>query len=221
MTTRPLNKARILCLSGVLLLPIIFAISSATAQQQPEFLLTWKSDNYAPPAYQGKILPIDESKIEVALELIDGGKIASISGHQINWLINNDELKSGVGLKNISFPANGRRGDQLVEVTIKNYRGVDLEKRLEIPVANPEIVISGGPTTFEALPYFFNVKNLGELLISWSANGQRAAGLVDNPTVLELETSQLPTGSEIVIKANASNSKKPTEVANKTIIFKK
>ncbi len=199
----------------------VLAVTVGSAQQQSEFMMTWKSDNYAPPSYQGKILPVDGSKIDVALELIDGGKIANLSGLQINWLINNDELKSGIGLKNISFTANGRRGDQLVEVTIKNYKGVDLEKRLDIPLTDPELVIIGGPTIFEVFPYFFNVKNINELIISWSANGRPTSGSVESPTALEVDTSSFPTNSEIVIQATASNSKKATEIASKTIIFKK
>ncbi|MEK7640889.1 MAG: hypothetical protein AAB389_02745 [Patescibacteria group bacterium] len=221
MIFKSLNIKSAVRFSALLSAVYLLLTTLATAQQAPELMVTWKSDNYAPSAYQGKILPIDGSKVEVALELIDGSKIANISGKQINWLINNDELKSGIGLKNISFVASGRHGDQVVEITIKNYKGSDLEKRLEIPLASPELIITGGPSIFEATPYFFNVKNIGELLISWSANSQPATGLVDNPAILEINTSDLFAGSEVVIKVTARNSKKATEGASKTIIFRK
>ncbi len=195
--------------------------ASSSAQQAPELMVTWQSNNYAPPAYQGKILPIDGSRIDMALELIDNGKIANLAAKEIRWLINGDELKSGFGLKNISFVADGFQGDQEVEITIVDYNGVNLEKLITIPVVRPEVVITGGPDIFRALPYFFNVRNLSQLQFIWSANGRPATGLVENPDSLELDTAGISAGQDISINASVTNINKRIETAGKTMIFKK
>lgn len=194
---------------------LFFTFSSA--QQAPELIVTWKSNNYTPPGYQGRALPIDGSRIDMALELIDQGRVANLSGKEIRWLINDDELKSGVGLKNISFIANGFRGDQEVEVTIMDYSGANLEKLITIPTVRPEIVITGGPITFKALPYFFNIQNISQLRFNWSANGIRATGAVDNPSVLQLQTPGSSGDYEIGLKVTTQNISRPLEIASKTI----
>lgn len=196
----------------------VFLLSTlATAQTAPELMVTWKSNNYAPANFQGKILPIDGSKIDMALELIDSGKIANLSGSEIHWLVNGEDLKSGVGLKNISFTADGFRGNQTIDITVKNYGGGDLEKIVTIPLARPEVVIGGGGNMFEALLYFFNVTDVDQIRINWSANGQRATGLVKDPTKINLDLSQLPAGSEVSLKVEAQNTLKPLEIASQSI----
>ena len=155
----------------------------------------------------------------MALELINSGKIANLSAKEVRWLINGDELKSGIGLKNISFVTNGFRGDQEVEITIMDYNGVNLEKLVTIPVVRPEAVITGGPGIFKALPYFFNVQNTNQLKFVWSANGVTATGLVNDPTKLSLDTSGLPTGSDIAVGVTVQNISKPTELASQKITF--
>lgn len=199
------------------LVAIVAALTftTASAQQAPEFMVTWKSNNYAPPNFQGKILPIANSQIEMALEIIDGGKLANLSGNEIRWLINDTELKSGVGLKNISFAAEGVKGDQEIEITVKKYKGQDLEKTIEIPLTRPEVVIVGGPDIFEALLYFFNITNLNQAEITWFANGDTVKGFVINPAIID--TSDVPARSEIALKAEASNLGRPLEVGEESI----
>ncbi len=184
-------------------------------------MVTWKANDYAPASFQGKILPIDGSRIDVALEIIDSGKIANLSGNEIRWLINGRDLKSGIGLKNISFIAEGVKGDQVIDITIKNYGGQDLEKTVTIPLASPEVVISGGPNIFEALLYFFNITSPNQVRINWSANGQPAFGTVKDPTKIDLDLSNLPAGTAVNLKVEAQNIATPIEIVSRSINIQK
>lgn len=207
-------KVRICSLFVVLFL--IIGIFSATAQQTPDFMITWRANNYVPSNYEGKILPIPETPVSVALELINNGRVADISKNEIRWLINS-ELKSGVGLKNIEFSADRLRDPQKIRVTVMNFNGSNLEKTIFVPVAEPEIVIKGGPNIFQALPYFFNVDNLKQLSFIWSANGLNAEGQADNPNILNLDISQLPANSAINLQVQIQNSLKPLEISSQNI----
>ncbi|MDO8466990.1 MAG: hypothetical protein Q7S83_02505 [bacterium] len=200
----------------------LLAIPGA-AQIVPEFIVTWRADSYVPPQYLGKALPGNETNIDLALEILDGGRLANLSDKEIRWLINGDALKSGTGLKNISFIAEGVMGDQEVEVTVIGYKGGEpIAKSLIIPMTDPEAAIYSGENTFRALLYFFNIKNLQQALINWSANG--LAPEQSNPAqpdILNLDTSGFPVGEDIEIQLQATNSKDPLETAGASITVTK
>lgn len=198
---------------------VIVMVPSSAAQQAPEMMLTWKANNYAPADYQGKILPADGTKVDMALELIDNGKLANLSGIEVRWFVNKKLSASGLGLKNFSFVADRFRGDQAVEVNLINYKGQNLTKRVIIPVVSPEVVIDDGPDVFKALLYFFNIQNLSQMKITWSANGIETSGAVENPGILNLDTAGLPSGTNINLEVTAQNLLKPIETATKSVTF--
>lgn len=193
----------------------IFAAIVASAQVAPEFMVTWKADSYAPAGYNGKILPSDGTKIDAALEIIDRGKFADLSATEIRWLINDQILKKGKGLKTVSFTAEGTRGSQKIAVTAVNYRGANLSKNIVIPIAEPDVVIDSNVSTFQALPYFFNVANLGQLKFDWVVNGRVAEGDVENPQIISLDTRNLPPTTPIGVELTVTNSLKPIEAVTK------
>ncbi len=211
-------------ISSLLILVSIFYFlvsNSGNAQTLPEFMLTWKAGNYAPSDYQGKTLPTDGTKVDVALELIDGGRLADLSTTKVRWLVNRKLSASGSGLKNFSFTVDRFRGDHAVEVTLVDYKGQNLTKRIVIPVVSPEVAIGGGPNVFRALLYFFNIQNLSQMKITWSANGNEAGGSVENPDILNLDTTGVPSGTEINLELTVQNLLKPIETATKSIRFVK
>lgn len=204
---------------GIFLITIYYLPFTGNAQALPEFMLTWKANNYAPASYQGKVLPANGTKVDVAMELIDNGKLANLSGTEVRWFVNRKLSAFGSGLKNFSFTADRFRGDQVVEVTLVDYKGQGLTKRIVIPVVSPEVAIDGGPNIFRALLYFFNVQNLSQIKITWSASGNEASGLVENPDILNLDTTGVPSETEINLQLTVQNLLKPIETATKSVTF--
>lgn len=196
-----------------------FGFSDVSAQAVPEFMATWKANSYVPPDYLGKVLPTGGTRIDMALELIDNGQLADLSQIEIRWLANNDIVSSGKGLKTFSFAADQFKGDQTVNITIPSYKGNSLAKKVIIPLAKPEAVITGGPSLFSALLYFFNISGLSQVQFTWSANGVETPGIGKTPDILNLNLENLPKGTEISVGVRAQNVFNALEMANKSIRF--
>src|SRR3989338_4500294 len=81
----------------------LLVVGQAKAQTPPEFLVSWRALNYVPADYQGKIFPTKSTRVEAAFDLIDKNKVADLSRNEIAWYLNNNFLRSGVGLKTIAF----------------------------------------------------------------------------------------------------------------------
>jgi len=102
-----------------------------------------------------------------------------------------------------------------------------LDRIIKIPVVGPEVLIdspypdkkiSAGSSIFQAIPFFFNIKNLNSLSIEWSANEQKPAGLSANPWLLNLNIgAQTPTGTEIKLSVLVKNILKELEFASKSV----
>jgi len=217
-----------------LILYSLFMIPPASAQVAPEFMVTWKANNYVPSDYQGRILPIDKTIIEIAFEVIDKNKIADLSKTEIFWHINGRFQNSGPGIKNFNFEANKLIRDQLIEIIIPNYQtmaeGIKLNKTLTIPLAKPDVIINSPypnneiaavQNEFKALPYFFNIVNPPtDLFFNWQANTQKIEGGVENPNLLTLDASNLTSGAEFNVKLFAQNLFEETEFANQLITLR-
>lgn len=197
------------------------------AQQAPDFMLTWKANSFAPAGYHGKTLPTQGTLIEMSLELIDGGRLASLSPHQIRWYVNDKLQRSGLGVKIFTFTAAASPGnDQNVRAVIMNYRGRDLEKTIAIPVVNPEAVIEApypdlliqsGANAFKAVPYFFNIANINQLTFRWSANNKTSEGLQENPEILNLNVEGGRIGDVVNIMVVVKNTLNELEFASQSL----
>ena len=193
----------------------------ANSQTIPELLVTWKSNDYVPADYQGKILPAPGSTVNLALELIDNGKIADLSQNEIRWSVDAKLGGSKLGMKNFSFTVGEfDRDDKNIMITVLNYRGQTLEKLLTIPLADPEIAIQRlNSDNFQAKPYFFNIIALNQLSFRWLANNQSPKGFAENPDILELDLSQAPIGSPINLSVDIFNKSNPLERASGLLNF--
>jgi hypothetical protein len=170
---------------------------------QPRFLITWKTNSFAPTGFNGKTLPTANSIITASLELIDGGKPADLSRQTIYWYLNDNLLENKNGVQRVSFLAPDVAGGTLdLRVQVPNYRGNTLLKTIEIPVARPEAVIEApfpngefhnSPIHLMARPYFFNVGQSEDLTFSWKVNG-------DPP-----QNSEEPGGLNVVLNKDAPN----------------
>lgn len=224
---------------GIILFIILyslFLIPRVSAQMEPEFMVTWKANNYVPSDYQGKILPISGTAVDVNFEIIENGKFADLSKTEIFLYANDNLIKSGKGIKSLNFVADRTAGtSQLVEIIIPNYQpkkgeSIRLEKSINIPLVKPEAVIDSpypnnkiniGLNNFRSLLYFFNIANpLTDISFQWEAAGQEIRGEVANPDLLSLEIQEFLSGQEFNLNLTASNRFEEIEFANQFITLK-
>ena len=213
-----------------LIIALIFLMAgpalTASSQTAPEFLLTWRAGSYGPSHYQGKILPSPNSSINIAFDLISGGKVADLSKNQVQWIINGKLINSGLGLKNLNIGLDKLSNTQLNLIIKTIYKGVKLEKFIIIPIAKPEVVIETiNQNTLRANPYFFNVAEIKQLTFNWVVNGQNPVGAPDLPNILELEgvsftPSNLASNAQIDIGVTVTNIKNQLEKAMGRLFLK-
>ncbi|MEK9186341.1 MAG: hypothetical protein AAB885_02010 [Patescibacteria group bacterium] len=210
--------------TGFYFLVVIFTFSFlffhlVTAQATPEFMVSWKADSYVPSDYRGKILPSPSSSIEMAFELIDGGRIANISNNQVRWYVNGRLYRSGAGLKSITYvPAQFDRQNREAHIEIIGYRGLNLEKRFTVPVAEPSVVIVPiSQNEFRALPYFFNISSFNQLQFDWRANDLAPENIAEHPDLLTL--SNLAPGLPISLSVTVKNLNEILEIAGTSLNF--
>jgi hypothetical protein len=222
--------------SAVSLFFLFLIFGSASASASLEFLISWQSGNYVPQWYLGKSLPIAGSPIKINFELIDNGKPVNLSKNIIRWYVNGDLAKNesdGLGIKSlmVSVPKNSQ-GKMTVRISIIDYDADSvLEKMIVIPVSKPEAVINSpyvgnkivaGLSVFKLTPFFFNVNDLRELTVKWSANGANSKPYEDNSWRLDLSiNNQAAEGFKINLGATVINSSNQLESANSAIMLQK
>ena len=218
-----------LSLSVIFVFAFLF-LHFVDAQTKPEFLVTWQAQNYVPDWYQGKILPISGTPVNISFELIDNGEIADLSKITIRWYVN-DKLvineNNGLGIKNLKINIPDSNGMQTeIRIVVLDYLESMIDKLVYIPVVGPEAVINApyadekiktGSSIFELSPFFFNINNLSNLSVSWLMNGQKPT-TADNPYVFNLNVgSETPSGTKINISASIKNILKEFESASQNL----
>ena len=207
----------------------ILGLNFVDAQSSPQFMVSWQAQSYVPSWYSGKVFPTQGSTVEVSFELIDGGKIVDLSSSKVRWYVNDKLIQNeqnGLGLRYLKTFVQDYSGQETeIRITIVDYRGQALHKIVRIPVVRPEAVIdapypdwkiSNGESFFQAFPFFFNVKNLGDLSFNWTVNNQPASE-TGNPQQLDLKVSSMPSGADINISVAVKNLLKELEFASKSI----
>lgn len=225
---RKVGGGVLISLFAVLLLS---AKPNARAQQNssgnPDFLITWRAQSYAPPSYRGKALPTTGTPVVVSFELVGQGKIVDLSKQPVYWYLDNEYLNGGNGVQtaafNVVFPM---IGSQEIRIEIPDFNGVDLSKRIVIPVANPEAVIeapfpnarfSGTALQLVGQPYFFNIQHLSDLTFTWSVNGDHPQNS-DSPNVLNARLStNAPSDFALNINLTIQNPNDESETAAQSI----
>ena len=198
------------------------------AQSEPEFLISWQAGNYAPPGYLGRRLPTSKTVLETALELVENGRLLNLAQSEIRWFFDGQLQKSGTGMKTAFFviPDFISAGSHSLEVTIVGFRGRNLEKKVGLPIAEPEVIIDApypqkkilaGFNTFRALPYFFNISRPVQLLFNWAVNGRKVTASDVSPDLLRLDTSAGFSGQPISLTLEALSKINQLEAASRAI----
>ncbi len=217
----PKNKILFLFLLSVFC--FLFSVSLTAAQTASQVLITWQAQSFVPAEYSGKILPTPSTNIKVSLEVIKENKIQDLSKINIRWYLDAKLLTQGLGLKETSFIVNkGATYSHFVRAVIMDKQ--EVSGTADILITNPKIVIKTptpainavplGKNIFQAIPYFFNIINLQELIFNWSVNNQTVQG----NNLLELEIAPpVPLNQNLNIKITAQNLKNDLEFGSKEI----
>lgn len=216
-------------LVGIAALTVLTVGIAAKAQTEPFILITFKGLDYAPSNYQGKVLPIQNSPAVASVALIQNGKFIDVSNMQINWLIDNQPYRSGIGLSTIIFQEpdlSNRFSSTNIEVEFPNYPGGFILNSISFTPGSPQAIIenpypnnqfSGQNVSLKLIPYFFNIRNIQDLNISWSINGQSPTNL-DNPEILDVRLpSSPPSGSALNVSLSVQSKLSQLEAAQNQI----
>ena len=201
----------------------LLATALAAAQTASRALITWQAQSFAPAEYSGKILPSPGANIKLGLEALKENKLQDLSKINIRWYLDGKLLKQGIGLKETNFFANkGASYSHFVRAVIQDKE--EISGTADIVVVSPKVVIKTpfpasasvplGKNIFQAVPYFFNVVNPGELIFKWSVNNQA----IEGSDVLELEIAPpVPLNQNLNVRVTAQNLKNELEFGSKEI----
>jgi hypothetical protein len=144
-----------------------------------KFDLSWSTNTYAPFGYEGRALPVRSGMVFVDAD------VSVINGDAKNlkysWFLEDifQRDKSGYGKTSFYFYARQFPGTyHTVKVQVFNEdRSIFQEKTIEIPIAEPEIILSqtnANKLSIIAKPYFFSSNKLTDLVFEWTLSGQKS-----------------------------------------------
>jgi len=189
-----------------------FAMPAASRAQTPpapavaplELFLSWSANTYVPPDFEGKPLPVSQSRLVVSVDAVRNGKLADLSGQTVRWYVNDRLINSGRGMHTITFPLGTTApGSFDVRVELPDLDDELPSKTITIPVTQPYAAIvvpfpnrtvRGVTATLRAIPYFFNTASADSFLYSWTVNGESPEAN-ENPDTLALSWTSDRSGS--------------------------
>ncbi len=202
-----------LCLAALAIAPACASAQSANQQ----VIITWRTIGVsAPAAYVDKIIPSPNSKMEASLAVLDGNSFAPLGNQTIYWYLDDNFIGGGAGEQTISFnaPSNKRIISLRAEIT----GGSGLMNTAYIDMADPSVVIvapypndtfATSTVSLEAVPYFFNASDLGDLVFDWSVNGNSVT-TPENPELLTIDlANNAPSDYALNVSLNTTQSNNP------------
>lgn len=196
----------------LLLISASFFILSVNAQENTnEIVFSWQAQNLYPANYLGKALVTEGTPVIISLEMLRDGKLFDVSGTAIKWYMDGRFIEGGVGLKSITFYPRTRRGDSHIikaslvvdGKTVSGFQEVPIYERqvvLESPSAK-NVVSPNGSVLLTAVPYFWNVPSLSDLVISWKIQNQSVPN--ENKNTLFLQFGVPTTESQRNVKISS------------------
>ena len=157
------------------------------------------------------------------MESLKENKLQDLSKINIRWYLDGKLLTQGIGLKETNFFASkGATHSHFVRAVIQDKE--EISGTADIVVVGPKVVIKTpfpasasvqlGKNIFQAVPYFFNVVNLQELIFNWSVNSQTIQG----SDFLEIELAPpIPSSHNLNVRVTAQNLKNELEFGSKEI----
>lgn len=224
-------------LAGIVIVGLHMCTSSVLAAS-PLILVTWRAQTSAPQWFEGKILPVEGSKVTCAVELIgtegiEKNKLIDLSQSEIRWYVDDDLVKKGIGMKTFSEISQNPFGIPLTGKVALEYTDPEtkskefISKYFSIPIVQPEVVletkrINTNTTIGEEIalfghPFFFSAP-LSELTGAWLINEQKKLFDVTSPSVLIKVGENIPNG-EIRMKLTIENPRNKLEKSSTLMYF--
>lgn len=209
---------------------LLGGLTAAHAQTTLQFIPFWHADSFVPADFTGKVFPTEKTIVQASFELLRGGKFADLSGKRVVWLIGENIIGDGTNKKNVTFVnhAYGSSGIEL-DVNIFDINGQTLKNSFTIPATTPKLVIESPydknnltkkNLNVAALPYFWNITNLQELIFSWAVNSVRPPEGASVPDKLSITIPDgTPAGTKITVDVSAQDQASGFETANDEIIY--
>jgi len=205
--------------------------------------LYWSANSYVPFGYQGRILPTKGSLVTVSafLEISEGNP----RNLKYSWFLDDvfQETKSGYGRDDFQFGIRrSNNASHTVQLKVFNEsRSFFAEESVTIPITRSEVVIyskaeaqinlpytasvkdfdliTDEESSFLALPYFFNIKNLEDLEFNWTFANKtyKESSLTANVFGLKIINKETGGLLEQTLKVVAANKRWPEQTMQKTI----
>lgn len=220
------------------------SLSDSISLTVSDFDLTWSASSQAPASYKGKLLPTQNTTINVsALPSIywPGAKTLVNNNNLIfNWRVDDkfSTDKSGVGKSNFPLRIRDFAGaDKSIRLEIKTLDGaVSITRSTVIPIVRPQTLIYfANPKTnlpygaalknlitkpanlnFIAQNYFFNAPSK-DLKWQWFINNEEVSGENEKPWLASLNLSNIGQSFSARIQASVKNPANDLETAQSTI----
>lgn len=194
----------------------LFAVYRTAAQEAApaKMFITWKPATYAPAFYEGRLLPTVGSRVTASVFALQNGHLVELAGKTIYWYLNDEFIEGGADQQTVEFRLPNELPNMVADLMVRLPDTAEgLVKTIEIPIIAPRAVIDApfprsvvtGPSfTVRALPYFFNIRSTGQLVYSWSVNGEQPSSEDPANLTVNIEPGSAP-GSPIVISLNLRN----------------
>lgn len=179
----------------------------------PEPFLTWQAESYAPSDFSGKIFPSRGTAVTVGLAALDDGSAIDFSKDTVRWYLNNVRISEGRGVVRLTYTAAGT-GNGRDTVRVEVVDGHPIEASILIPVVSPKLVLQISdtpPQSIRAVPFFFNVDDLSELVFTWNLSVNARPS--DEANMRYLDDSPRPLAGYVL----AQHARRVTEFARSFI----
>lgn len=205
------------------LLFLFFAIPlAAGADTGSSLFVTWKANNLFPSNFQGKALPSPGTSIDVSVEMAKNGVIADPAKTLFTWAVDGRNVVEGMGKNRFTFSAE-KNADNAHFVRVTAETGSEsVNSSINVPVVAPFSVIEtpfpfnsipkNTRVSLRAVPYFFNVSSLQDLLFGWQMNDFKANMKQDNVLSFDVGDPNRNTAKEVNITSYTQNSLKDYEI---------
>ena len=209
-------KARASTICSIFLIAgIIAGFSAYTPKSQaaaPRMFITWEARTFYPSDFPGKSLPVTNSAVTASAFVAQDGTLMNPDGITFTWYVDGEWIGQELGKREAIFSVSKLKGDaHAIRVLATLSTGERVETSVRIPITSPAIVVQanreGDGTSVRALPFFFNVHSLAELVFSWIVNNSRQEAQTNTVTL------QPPTA----LSVSAVNTKNQLEFARQTL----
>lgn len=205
---------------------VLFGTASFAYAADPQFLVSWKPIVSAPNWYEGKLLPVKDSKVQISFELFDQdgsnkGRMINVAGSEVRWYVGTTLIQKGNGLQTIVVQNNFFSGSTInikIAVDFLNAQTQEryfVEKYIQIPVVDRKLLLvrrwmdatlaPHAQATWYAVPLFFS-SDPKSATLTWTVNEQEVKPVSGNPFALTIQSGEAGQTADIQASLESGSS---------------